>query len=788
MLQNYLKIAFRNLWKNKLFSFINIFGLGLAMAICLLSLIQIQNVFEFDNFHPFPERTFRILTDSKDEKGKLHAHASSPFLLSEKLKNEYGGIEKSARMIRYFQGEMNNRIKTLNVNGIYVDPEFFEIFGFPLEKGSPAIEPRTVVLNHETAQKFFGDTNPIGQTITHRDLGIFTVSGVLKPYKLRGTHFRSDLMVSMATFSLLNKDKTDLKSWKNYDTYTFVLLQKNTKPEALDHALGEIATQNKKDIDFGKQSHSYRRQAISDISPDFENLEDNAYVDTVTDLAVNFWMALVIIILAGFNYTNLTLAKSLNRAKEVGVRKVSGAVRGQLMLQFLVEATILALFALLVAFVVLRLIKQFVHASWITWEVDNQWIMWVFFVGFAILSGFMAGVFPARILSSFQPVQVLKGELGPSTYGKLNLRKSLIVIQFVATLVFMIFMTTMYNQFDYMATENDNFNRKNILNVTLVNNDSQLISNEISRLTGVQQVGKTSSPFGGGASMCYVKENRTANNSAAHYYSVDNQFIENMKLTFLAGKNLPKSSSDSATNFVVLNEKALKTLHLGTPQEAIGKAITLNNTSEVTVMGVVKDFCFGNYQMELTPLVLQYNPSKFQVLSVKTAENASETMLTADIEKVWKRYHPHDAMVSAWYEKQLYEQWFPGEDMKFMGMICLFGLVVAIMGLLGMVTYNAEKRYKEIGIRKVMGASEIQIVNLLSWEFLKLLIIAAAIAAPIGYFSGFMLLKLFTFSANMNFGLIGLCLASVFLISIFTIGFKAYQAALMNPVKSLKSE
>ncbi|HEY1055832.1 MAG TPA: ABC transporter permease, partial [Emticicia sp.] len=698
MLRNYFKIAFRSLWKNKLFSFINIVGLGLAMTFGLIGLMQIQNVFEFDNFHPYPERTYRILTDFKDAKGTKVSYAASPFLLADKLKNEYGFVEKSARVVRFFSGEMNNRLKKIRVNGIYVDPSFFDIFGFPLEKGSYPVEPNTVVLNHETAVKFFGTTNPVGKTITHHDFGVFTVTGVLKPYKYRGTQFRSDLMVSMATFTSFNKDKQELKNWTQYDTYTFVLLNKNTNPATLDRALATVSNQNKKDTDFGKTSHLYRRQALNDISPDFERLEKNAYVDDVFSVSVNFLMALVIIILAGFNYTNLTLARSLSRAREVGVRKVSGAVRRQLVAQFLIEAIVLAFFALFIAYVSFITVKQYIHLSWIVWEVDNTLLMWGIFGGFTLLTGIIAGVFPARILSAFQPAKVLKGELGPSSFGRLSLRKSLIVIQFVVTLVYMALNVSMYSQFEYMATENDNFNRKNILNVTLAGDDYKLLKNELSQLSGVENIGLTSDAFGSGAAQYAIKAKRTDENTAAYHFSVDNQFINNMKLTMAAGKNLPDATVDSSGNFVLLNEKAVKVLHLGTSQEAIGKMILLNNQTEALVTGVIKDFCFAQYEFAVSPAVFQYNPKQFHLLSIQTNPSVNKASLLASVEKIWKHYHPYDAMVYSWYEQELYERYFPGEDMKFSGLTTLVGFVIAIMGLLGMVTYSTEKRIKEIGI------------------------------------------------------------------------------------------
>ncbi|WP_259015970.1 ABC transporter permease [Emticicia fluvialis] len=788
MIRNYFKITFRSLWKNKLFSFINIVGLGLAMTFGLIALMQVQNVFEYDNFHPYPGRTYRILTDFKDAGGRQTAYASSPFLLADKLKNDYGFVEKSARVVRYFSGDMNNRLKTIRVNGIYVDRSFFDIFGFPLESGAYPVAANTVVLNKETAVKFFGSTSPIGKTISHPDYGVFTITGVLKPYKYRGTHFRSDLMVSMATFEHLNADKPDLKSWTKFETFTFVLLNKNASVGALNRALVSVAKDNRKDSDFGRSTHAYRVQALRDISPAFEQLERNAYVEKISDQLVNIIMALVVVLLAGFNYTNLTLARSLSRAREVGVRKVSGALRRQLVSQFLVEAVVLAFFSLVVAYFGFIAVKEYVRVPWIVWEVENKWIMWLAFTGFTIVTGVMAGVFPAQILSRFQPAQVLKGELMPASFGKINFRKTLIVIQLVVTLVYMALNLGMYSQFEYMATENGNFNRKDILNITLADTDYKLLKNEVARLSGIEAVGMSSDAFGNGAGQYALKARRTDENLQASYFAVDNRFIDNMKLTIVAGENLPDASVDSSGNFILLNEKAVKLLHLGSPNEAIGKMVFLNNQTEALVSGVVKDFCFNNYQFEVTPAVFQYNPKQFRLMSVKTNRGADKASLEASISKIWKHYQPYDAMVYNWYEQEMYDRYFPGEDMKLFGLTTIAGFAVAIMGLLGMVTYNTEKRWKEIGIRKVMGASETEVVRLLSWGFLKLLMIAGLIALPLGYVCNALVLNIFVFNPGVRLGLLLGSFALVFLFALLTIGIKTYQAALMNPVKSLKAE
>jgi putative ABC transport system permease protein len=787
MFYNYLKIAVRNLWKNKLFSFINIMGLGLALPFALLSLLHLQSTFEMDNFHADAELIYRILTNEKTNDGGKSSYASSPFLLVENLRNDYPSIEKATKVVRDFGWELNNRLKTLDVNTIYVEPVFFQIFNFPLEKGSLPIEPNTLVLSHEMAEKFFNEANPVGKTLSHPTYGAFKITGILKPFK-KQTQFRSDVMVSMATYQNQHPELAKLRSWAEYEVFTFVKLKANTSPKSLDSALAQVSQKSSKNIVFAKKKHEFRKQALADISPSEEDLRNNPYVDKWSDISFNFSIPLMILLLAGFNYTNLTLARSLSRSREVGVRKAMGAIRWQLILQFMCEAIVIAFLSLAIGAVILTLMKQFIHVGWLTWEVDDQVIIWIVFIVFTLLLGIVAGSLPAWILSSFQPVKVLKGTLSPASFGKINIRKNLIVIQFVVALGFIFQIVHLYSQFKYMATENDNFNRKGIFNLTLTGTNYQLLIDEISKHKNVEKIGLASMPFGGLTAEYGIKAHKEDQNQPSYYYSADRNFIENMNLKFIAGQNLPISKGDSTGNFVLLNEKAVEKLQLGTPRDAIGKSIFINDRTQAQIVGVIQNFCHFNYQFEIQPLVFQHNPAQFHILAIKTTANTSQNDFLSEMKTVWKKQYPYQEMVASWYEKEMYDRYYPAEDMKMMGMAALVIFVIAIMGLLGMVIYSTEKRIKEVGIRKVMGASNWEVVKILSWSFMKLLLIAGIIALPIGYVSGKIVMSVFIFPSGINYGLMAVFFIIVFIIALLTIGFHSIKAALMNPVQSLRTE
>ncbi|MGC4101704.1 ABC transporter permease [Ferruginibacter sp.] len=782
MIKNYFKIAWRNLWKHKLFSFINIMSLGLAIPFALLALIQVINVYEYDSFHPYTDRTYRVITDVTDANGSKTKYATTPFAVSDKLKTDYPFVEKATYVARDFGWELNNKLKTIRVNTLYVEPAFFGIFGFPLEKGTVPTLPNTLAITHEMAEIFFGDTDVIGKTLTHPDYGTFTITGVLKPY-MGSTHFKSDVMVSMETFKHFSK----AASTKELSGFTYVLVKPGTKASSFDAALNSITAAINGDAIKATQTLHFRQQTLSSISPDFQGLRDNPYIESLTDLSVNFVIALGIILLAVFNYINLTLARSLSRAKEVGIRKVSGALRYQVFGQFICEAILIAILSLLTGFFILQLMKEFIHVRWVIWEVKHNVVLWSCFILFAVFVGALAGVIPAKILSGFQPIKVLKGTISPASFGKIGFRKGLVVLQFVVTACFIFLMANMYSQLNYMATDNTNFNRKNIYNISAVNNYA-LLKNDIEKHKDVATVGMVSTAFGGTAASCGIKNDQQNDNVAASYYAADAGFISNMNLQIIAGKNLPQNTGDSASAFVLVNEEALFATGLGKPQEAIGKQIILNDTKPVIVYGVLKSFCYYMYQFAPQPLVIQYNPAQFHVLSIKTKTAVNEKDFKADMGAIWKKYSPYADFAFANYEKDLYERYYPGADMKFMGMVGFIVFIIAIMGLIGMVTYNTEKRIKEIGIRKVMGASVAAIVRQLSAGFVKLIVIAAAICIPLGYLSGYFFVKLFAFNNGVNLPLMLLLFAGIFLVALLTIVIKTIKAASVNPVNSLRTE
>ena len=788
MIKNYIKIAWRNLWKHKLFSFINIIGLGIAIPFALIAIIQLQSSFEFDNFHQNRDKIVRVITDLTHANGSKEAYASSPYFLSEEVIKASPFVDKGVRVNRFYGWVLDNGIKTTDVNAILVDPEFFDMFNFPLSKGSIPKDPHTLVLSEEMAEWFFGDADPVGKSLHHPNYGEFKITGVLKHYKPK-TQFRSDIMVSMASMPFVKPEFLDKKNWSTLETHTFVQLVPSVTKEQFTKNLTLITDKmdGQKAMAANGDRLSFRAQSFDKISPAVEKLKFNPYIEDMQDIYFNFSIPLMILLLATFNYINLSLARSAARSREVGVRKVMGAMKKQLIAQFLIEAILVSGLALCIGMVLVYGIKSTVHVRWINWEVDNLAAVLAFFGVFTIILGVLAGAVPSMLMSGLQPVKVLKGEYKPGSFGKIGMRRVLNILQFVVSLAFVFQIGHLYNQFNYMANENENFNRKNVYDLSLQEGKDIRLDAGLKAISSLENIGYTSQVFGNMPATIGIKKSASDDYILSHYYACDADFIDIMDLKFLAGKNLPASVSEQASPFVVVNEKAVEKLQLKDAASAIGQQMVLGEEL-VTIAGVVKNFCHYNYQFDIEPIAFQYNPSSFRVAALLSAPNANPGVFEAEIEKVWSGIYPYEEPAGTWLAADLYERYYPAEDLKLMGIASSVIIIIAIMGLLGIIIYSSEKRVKEIGVRKVLGATVGEIMRLVSKEYIKLLGIAVVFALPIGIFAGIVMTNLFTFNNGINYGLMLACVACIGGIALAVIAYFAYKSSTSDPVIALKSE
>jgi putative ABC transport system permease protein len=798
MIKNYLKIAFRNLKRHKLFSFINIFGLALSMSICLLVLMHLKDQLSYDDFHPHPNRTYRIITELSNKEGNTFRFASSPLPLAATLSNNYDFIEQATRIYTAPSSKAIANKKEISIKPVFTDPSFLSVFGFTLKEGDAATalsNPNTIVLSKTTAENFFGNKSAIGQMIELPQLGNFQVSGILDQPG-NHSHLESDAYLSMSSVASLERSgKLEALSeqWNMATaSYTYVLLKENVAKGQLEKA---IATETEKlrkvsrSALNGKENFSFEVQPFNKIILGEELGRSLGNPGSLPKIWAEILVGLVILISACFNYTNLSIARSLSRGKEIGIRKVAGAVRYQVFSQFIIEAIFIALIALGFACVLLQLLMTYApfinEIGIFNNEFDVKLISW--FVLFAVFAGLIAGALPAWALSSFKTVQVLKNLSNIKLFGGNNFRKGLLIVQFTLALVITIFTTIASKQFSYLSTANPGYDRDNLLVLPLQGADHNLLVTHINKLAGVEKVAASSGVFGANSSVTdMVKPAPGKEALKMNTYDVDSGFVATMGLQFAAGQNFIPATIEAKEQYAICNETAVRSLGFKNAADAVGKMIWLNDSVPVQLTGVLKDFYFQTMAVPVTPLLLRNRSSQYNMLVVKTSSR--DKILVGKIESAWKTAQLTVPFKSSWLRDDLYKRQGAWGTVSMLGFLAFMSITIACLGLLGMVIYNTETRRKEIGIRKVMGASVSTIVGLLSQSFLKLVLIAGLIAIPIGYCCSFFFLNIFANRVNIGVGTLLMSLLGILLIVMITISSQVFKAASANPVKSLRTE
>ncbi|MEP6746655.1 MAG: ABC transporter permease [Bacteroidota bacterium] len=799
MLLNYLKIAFRTLKKNRLVSFINIFGLGLSMSVGMMELIIVQSELGYDKFHPHPESTYRITCGYKQKNGNSFELASTPFPLLAKLTGDSTVIGDAVNIYPALNGNANAGEKEFYINGAFTESSFFTVFGFTLEAGNAATalqQPNSVVLTKATAEKFFDKVNPIGKTISLAKKGAYIVTGVLKdpPGK---SHIDFDAYASASTIASLEANKLlPVKSsdWNDFrSSYTYVVLKKGINSKPLAGQLNSLAASFNKDDKNGQTS--FDLQLIEKVSPGSDKLyNDIGRGTTWAKIWVGIDVSLLILIAACFNYTNLTIARALTRAKEVGIRKIAGAKRYQLFLQYIIESVMLSFGALAFAWVLLSFIIQYapfndgyemVPSSW---RYNQTYIFLT--VGFALFTGLLAGAMPAWILSSFKPLRVLKNLSTAKIFGKVGLQKTLIVFQYSLSLVIIIFLFTFYRQFNFLGEANPGFKRENTLIVSLAGINEQIAAQKIAAVPGVESVCAFSVPFKPhfGGMRTPARADKQQEPVSLNCFFADPGFIPAMKLSLLAGRNFISVLDSGMEREIILNDIAAKRLGFITPASALGKNVWINDSVSLSVVGVVNDFKYENAGMAVNPMAFRNNKSFLQYLFVGTNKaNGKETeqRIAAALKPLASG---PQLFTASWLDDTLDKNNSQRATISLLGYLAFIALSIASLGLLGLVTYTVETKRKEIGIRKIIGGSVQQIVRILSGGFVKLLMIAGLISVPIGYTLSILFLQNFAERVGNGFPAALVCFSFLLLIGLATIMSQTIKASQENPVKSLRTE
>jgi putative ABC transport system permease protein len=811
MFKNYFKTAIRSLAKNKAFSLINIIGLAVSMAVCLLIINIIAEQKSYDTFHSKKERIYRVMTMGA---GGSFTTATAAYPLAQKLKQEYPGIEQTATLVRNIGGDMLYNEKAASGGGYFADGQLFKVFDYKLSKGDAATalkNPFSLVVSEKIAKLLFGNEEPIGRQVQFNDKGIsagtpekgnhetayglFTITGVLAEVKGK-THLPFQLLASLSTLPALVADKKidfDANNWNGvWDNYTYVLLDKTNNVKTLDAALVQIAS--KQYVKGSNNEYTFQSKALLDIiGGNPHGNETTVYLPGVVILVLSV-LGLIVMLSACLNYTNLSVARSLSRTREVGIRKVTGATRTQVFLQFIVEAVIISLLAFVLAVALLYFLKQAFTGLWFNQfmqlELSQNLQLYLLFIGFSIIIGIIAGLLPSVYISAFNPLAMIRNSGTVKGMKGVVLRKALLVLQFTVSIVFIVSTVVLFQQTQHVFNFDYGFNKDNVVNVSIYKQENyQRFAQAVSQNKKVKAVAACSfMPATGTQNGTRIyKAAPAADSLQTSTIDGDAKFFEVLNVPLIAGKTFPDIVDTSGEDYIVVNEKLVQAFKYNSPAGAIGEKLMIDGNT-VEIIGVVKDFQFLDVSRKMEPLVVRNRPETFGVAAVKM--QGSETAATLKfLEQTWKSVNPNTKFEYAFFDEQMsFTQSLLRDASKILGTLSFLAVFISCLGLLGMAAYTAQTRAKEISIRKIVGSSVRQIVMLLSKGFLVLLLIATFIALPVAYLLNNMWLQFFASRISISPLVMVLSVLIMFGISLLTVFSQSWRAAFANPIKKLRSE
>ena len=791
MLKNYLKIAFRSLWRHKAFTFLNMTGLAIGMSAFFLIEQYVRFEHSYDDFVTKKDRIYRLVTDLKSSAATLHwSSTSMPMAIN--IKAEYPEVENIVRLHGMTALLKRGDIKFEEQKTIFADSSLFAIFNFPMLQGDAATalkEPFSVVLSESTAKKYFGDANPIGQTMQFTDSGYNAkVTGVMQDIPENST-IKADLFVSMSTRKRF-RDSLDYR-WGNFGEKSYLLLKPGANPAGLQAKLPSFMERH-----LGPTFKAQQEEYVLFLEPlkdTYWSTRGGFVNGSRTNAMVFSIIGIFILLIACINFVNLTTARSVERAKEVGIRKVIGAARFQLTSQFLGESIVICLLAFLLAILLcsalLPLFNQLAGKT-VSTGVISQPASLLTLLAIALLIGLLAGIYPALVLSSFRPIASLKGRFSSGTRG-LFLRRSLVVFQFTVSIVLIIGTVVVYSQLNYMRNQDLGFSKDQFLVVDEQNDTHKVaLRQEIAALPNVQSTSFSGSVPGQGTWSAYSKiENARGEMQAADMdlTYVDFGYLEQYKMRLLAGRFFDKNIATDTMQAMIINEAALKLFGYATPQAAIGRRFDQWGKKGM-IIGVIKNYNFVGLQQEIQPLsiCLDFNDCNF--LSAKVGTHDLPGTIAA-IKAKWDQLTT-DRPFHYFFLDEAFDQQYRAEERfgRLFINFAVLAVLISCLGLLGLASYTTLQRTKEVGVRRVLGASVAGIVRLLSVDFLRLVGIAFLIAIPIAWFFMNKWLQDFAYKAALSWWIFAGAGFAAVAIAFATISWQAIKAAVANPVKSLRSE
>jgi len=807
MIRNYFKTAVRNLFRHRFFSLINIFGLAMAMSICMGIIMLVADQLQYDAYNTNKDSIYRVTSIITNEDLKPSEdgtiNSTTPMPLREELE-KYASIDYVVRFRRGFGNgwiEFEHQDVNVPLAGYYADPRALEMFQYELQYGDQATalrDPYSVVLTRKAADKLFSEENPLGKTVKVGDLGLYTITGVLKETENK-THIAFEGLASMSSLVSLEaqgKEKNVFGDWDNFwNSWTYIRVKDGTTREDIQKSLDEIF-EAKIAANPNPEANKLllQTQRLTELTPGpFVN---NPIGPSLPWLLIYILTGLagVIMITSCFNFTNLSVARSLTRAREIGVRKVNGATRLQIFGQFISEAIVVSMCALVLSLALLMLVKPLIlqlnFARIFRWDLASNLQVYGVFLAFAIFVGALAGLFPSLVLSAFKPVKVLKNLGTMKLFSRMGLRKALLVSQFTLALVFILSVTVLNQQLDLFLHKDHGFDMSSQLRVKV--NKTPIAPFKTELLKHGNIVNATAASHLPAAGIQYGNDFRKPGDkdwTMMYYFLVDEDYASNLGLSMVAGTFFDQTAIESNKRFIVLNETAVKKFNFASPLDAIGnELIDHADSTSRTIIGVVKDYNHQALLQNIQPLALIYEPERFQLVQVRYSGTFEEGMKS--VSEAWAKTNAGvklDARDMQGEVMVLYNTIF-GDAVQVLGFIALLAIVISCLGLLGMATYATETRIKEVSIRKVLGSTNGALIYLLSKGFLVIIMIAIVIGVPLAYFANTAWLELLPYHVTVNLGVIAFGVSMLILFAIVTVGSQTYRATFVNPVDNLKNE
>jgi putative ABC transport system permease protein len=795
MWKNYFKIAFRNLWRNKVLSFINISGLSLGLACCMLIFLYTKDEVSFDAFHQKKENLYRLTCKISEKDQPEGKYGIASMVQGVTFKREIPEIEE---VVRVCQRDfiVKKGVDTFDEEIAWVDENFFSIFSFPLLQGNAKTvlkEINSIVLTEEMAKKYFGASNCIGKTLEIDIEGkfeSFVVSGIAQQCP-QNSSIQFKMLLPFKYYEKINPDN----HWFNLSFPTFFVLNPKADIKAVEAKMKKVFEKNSAEQLIEERKHGFNATFIYGVQPLLAIHLDNSYQDYGTANLSNpiysyilVGIALFILMIACINFINLTIAQSLKRGKEVGLRKVVGGQRIQLILQFLGESFLVCFLAfalaLLFAELALPTFNSLANKQLnLSYLFDYQLI--IGYIVLFLITGLAAGIYPALILSGFNPVQALYNR---TKFGHKNyLGKSLIVLQFALATFLMIGTFFIYRQFNYLINKDLGYDDKNLLEINIGSGDNrklhQTFQNEFAQCTGVLQTAPKMQGFWGTGSKANQQD------IPVKYEHIDESFLPLLKVPIIAGRNFSKDFPADSANSVLVNEAYVKAA--GWKGSPIGKTIDFLNgqNTKLRIVGVVRNYHYGSLKQEIKPQLFTSSPNlPFGSFWLRISpQNIPKTI--QDIEKTYKKLLPYRPFVYN-FKDDLNDKLYEAEEKwkQIIAFSALLTIFISCIGLFGLASLSSEARQKEIGIRKVLGASVNQIVQLLSKDFIQLVLIAFVIAIPLAWYAVSQWLQGFAYRVEISWWIFALAGVLSLLVALLTVSLQAFKSALANPVESLRTE